>query len=54
MRVSNVDGLPEGHIKATTYGEGGGIPIDVESGPFKGHHVGGGTRSQVYKKYETE
>lgn len=48
MKVSKVNGLPKGHTKATTYGEGGGTPTYVKSGYFGGSYVGGGTRGQVY------
>jgi hypothetical protein len=48
LKVSQVDGLPKGHDKVTTYGKGGGSPINEKSGPLKGWHVGGGTRNQVY------
>lgn len=47
-KVSQVDGLPKGHNKATTYGRGGGAPVDVKSGPFTGWRFGGETRSRVY------
>jgi len=48
VKVSKVNGLPKGHTKATTYGEGGGTPTYVKSGYFGGSYVGGGTRGQVY------
>ena len=48
LKTSNVDGLPKGHNKATTYGKGGGSPFNVKKGPLKGWRVGGGTRREVY------
>ena len=46
--TSSVDGLPEGHDKATTYGNGKKSPILIKSGPEKGWHIGGGLRKDVY------
>jgi hypothetical protein len=48
LKVSSVGGLPPSHDEVTTYGEGGGTPIEVKSGRFKGSRFGGGTRDQVY------
>ena len=47
--VSRIDGLPAHHDKVTTYGGGGGSPIKIKSGPFKGWSFGGGNRSRVYE-----
>ena len=48
--VSKLEGLPKGHDEVTTYGDGGGIPIKMKSGPLTGWTVGGGKRSEVYGK----
>lgn len=45
---SEIDGLPKGRNKVTTYGKGGGHPVEVKNGPLKGWRVGGGARSEVY------
>ena len=46
--TTSVIGLPEGHDKATTYGNGKKSPIVIKSGPRKGWHAGGGLRKHVY------
>ncbi|KZV67567.1 hypothetical protein PENSPDRAFT_611247 [Peniophora sp. CONT] len=40
--------LPVGEHSAATYSNGGGKPSQMNSGPFKGALLGGGTRSEVY------
>ena len=46
--VAKLNGLPKGHDKVTTFGEGGGRPIKVTNGPLKGWDVGGAELVEVY------
>jgi hypothetical protein len=47
-KVASTPGIPDGIKDATTYGMGGGTPIQVHSGPLNEWSVNGATRSEVY------
>ena len=48
IATTKLSGLPNDRNTVKTYGDGGGKPTYIKTGPFKGLNIGGGTRDQVF------